>query len=328
MLPCRTMILDQNTTAYRQRCALGKQVLVDGFGGLAAFGDRPHHQRLAAAHVARSEDAFDRSHVFLVRRHVASVVQLQSELLDHPRVHWPEEAESQQDEVSFNGELGAWNRSERRRRTNANCVQLLDAALLVAGEADAADAPIADAALFVAALGAQLHRPHRPWRRSCAGVGWLGHDLELVDTLRALAQAGSQTIGAGVATTEDDDMFTLRQNFERRIEHIAFAAAILLWQKLHGEVDAPQFATRNREVAWTLGAARQQDGVVFVGQRLYGYIDADVRVGDEGDALGAHLLQAAIDDLLLQLEIGNPVAQQAADAIILFVYGDRVSGTP
>ena len=33
------------------------EVAVDALGGLAALGDRPHHERLAAAHVARGEDA-------------------------------------------------------------------------------------------------------------------------------------------------------------------------------------------------------------------------------------------------------------------------------
>ena len=37
-------ILDQNATAHWQRCSLCEQILVDGFGGLAAFGDRPDHQ--------------------------------------------------------------------------------------------------------------------------------------------------------------------------------------------------------------------------------------------------------------------------------------------
>ena len=77
------------------------------------------------------------------------------------------------------------NRRERRRRPHAHGMQLLHASLLVAGKAHAVDAPVADAALFVAALRAQLHRPHRPWRRWRALVWRLRHDLELVNALRA-----------------------------------------------------------------------------------------------------------------------------------------------
>ena len=80
------------------------------------------------------------------------------------------------------------------------------------------------------------------------------------------------------------------------------------------------------EVARLLGAAAEQDGVVVPGERFDGHVDAHMRVGQEGDAFGAHLLNAAVDDVLLQLEVGNAVAQQAADAVVLFIDGDGVAG--
>ncbi len=107
---------------------------------------------------------------------------------------------------------------------------------------------------------------------------------------------------------------------------VAFVAAILLRQKLHGEVNALELAAGNRQVARLLGAAAEQDRVVLSGERLDGNVDADMRVGQEGDALGAHLLDAAIDDVLFQLEVRNAVAQQAADAVVLLVDGDGVAG--
>jgi hypothetical protein len=51
-----------------------------------------------------------------------------------------------------------------------------------------------------------------------------------------------------------------------------------------------------------------------------------VRAGAEADALGAHLLQTAVDEVLLHLEIGNAVAQQAADAVGLLEDRDLVAG--
>ena len=101
---------------------------------------------------------------------------------------------------------------------------------------------------------------------------------------------------------------------------------VLLRQKLHGEVNALQFAAGNIQVARLLGAAAQQDGVVVLGQRLHRHVHAHVRVGHKRDALGAHLLDAAVDDVLLQLEVGNAVAQQSADAVALLIDGDRVAG--
>ena len=45
------------------------------------------------------------------------------------------------------------------------------------------------------------------------------------------------------------------------------------------------------QIARLLGAAAEQDGVVMFGERLDGNVDADMRVGEEGDAFGAHLLE-------------------------------------
>src|SRR5262245_37240938 len=59
------------------------KVLVDPAGCLAAFGDGPDHEGLAAAHVAGAEDSRDASHVVLVGKHVASWIELQTQLLDH-----------------------------------------------------------------------------------------------------------------------------------------------------------------------------------------------------------------------------------------------------
>jgi len=43
-----------------------------------------------------------------------------------------------------------------------------------------------------------------------------------------------------------------------------------------------------------------------LGERFNGDVDADVGIGDEGDSFGAHLLDAAVENVLLQLEVGNP----------------------
>ena len=46
-----------------ERLLLAAEVLVNGLRGAAAFGNRPHNQRLAAAHVPRRKDAGNRTHV-------------------------------------------------------------------------------------------------------------------------------------------------------------------------------------------------------------------------------------------------------------------------
>ena len=55
-------------------------------------------------------------------------------------------------------------------------------------------------------------------------------------------------------------------------------------------------------------------------------LDADMDVAVEGDALGLHLRDAAVDVALLHLEVGDAVAQQAAGLGVLLVDVDVVAG--
>ena len=59
---------------------------------------------------------------------------------------------------------------------------------------------------------------------------------------------------------------------------------------------------------------------------LDGDVDPDVDAGAELRALRPHLLQAALEDALLHLELGDPVAQQAPDAVGPLEHDDVVAG--
>ena len=121
-----------------------------------------------------------------------------------------------------------------------------------------------------------------------------------------LAQTGAEAIGAGVAAANDDDTLAVGEDGERRIDGIAFAAFVLLRQKLHGEVDSLQLATGNGQVARLLRTTGEQDGIVLVGESFDGHVDADMRVRDKGDAFGAHLFETAIDECFSSLKLGMP----------------------
>ena len=74
------------------------------------------------------------------------------------------------------------------------------------------------------------------------------------------------------------------------------------------------------------GAAGEHDGVELVAQLVDGDVDADVDVGAELGALGLHLGEAAVEVPLLHLELGDAVAQQAADAVGPLEHDDVVAG--
>ena len=96
--------------------------------------------------------------------------------------------------------------------------------------------------------------------------------------------------------------------------HLAGDAAVLLRQKVHGEVDAVEIAARRlgEEVERVLGAAGEQKRVVLLLELLGRDRHADFCVAVKDDAFGLHLLDAALNDPLLHLEVGDAVAQKAA----------------
>src|ERR1035438_7979210 len=129
------------------------QIPIDPFRRLAPFGDGPHYQRLAAAHVAGREDARHARHVIPIRRHIAAPIQRHAELLDHAVLHRPREAHGEQHQIGLQGEFRSRQRFKLRR--HAHGVQLLHVALFVAGKLHRVDAPIARAAFFVRAFDAR-----------------------------------------------------------------------------------------------------------------------------------------------------------------------------
>src|SRR5580693_998894 len=101
-------------------------------------------------------------------------------------------------------------------------------------------------------------------------------------------------------------------------ERLLGDAAILLRQEIHREVNARQFAAGDWQVARRFSAAGQRQRVIAGEQ--FAWIErvlairpaADMDAVMEGDALGFHLRHPAVDDMLLHLEIGDAVTQQAA----------------
>ena len=73
-------------------------------------------------------------------------------------------------------------------------------------------------------------------------------------------------------------------------------------------------------------AAGEHDRVELAAQLVDRHVHADVGVGAEHDAFFAEQREPAIEDSLLELELGNAVAEQPADAIGALEHRDRVAG--
>jgi hypothetical protein len=128
-----------------------------------------------------------------------------------------------------------------------------------------------------------------------------------MDRQRAMAVRCAEAVRAGVAAAQDDDAFPGREDLVR--DGVARDDLVLLRQELHREVDAGELAARDGEVARLRGAARQHDRVELaaelVGLERHAHVDARL----ERHAFGRHLRHAAVDQVLLHLEVGNAVAE-------------------
>jgi hypothetical protein len=146
----------------------------------------------------------------------------------------------------------------------------------------------------------------------------------LLDALGALPFSGAEAVGAGVAAAEDDDVLALGVD-EFLIDGPTQRPLVALREVIHREVDALQLAPGDGQIARLGRAAGQHDRVKIPPQVFNLHIETDVGVDDEFDALGFHELHAALDDALLELELGDAVHQQAADFVRALEDGDLVA---
>ena len=94
---------------------------------------------------------------------------------------------------------------------------------------------------------------------------------------------------------------------------------------VHREMDAAELAAGHGEVARLLGAAGEDEDVIIVHQPLDRDGDADLHIGAEDDALHLHLGDAPVDQHPVHLEVGDAVAEQAADPVGLLEHGRRMA---
>ena len=86
---------------------LAHEVFVYAARGLAAFGEGPYDQGLSARHIAGGEYARHGGHLVGGGGYVAATVEFHAKLFEQPFTFGVYEAESEQDKVNVEFELGA-----------------------------------------------------------------------------------------------------------------------------------------------------------------------------------------------------------------------------
>src|SRR4029453_9580889 len=113
--------------------------------------------------------------------------------------------------------------------------------------------------LLVAIVDPVDSRPLRPRVVICPDIVRLRKDLKLNKTATALSKRRSNTIGAGITATNNNDIFTLCRNvicFGVSQDALSVGA-----KEVHGQVYAVEGSTGYREVTWLRCAATQHYGV-------------------------------------------------------------------
>src|SRR6478752_1268031 len=312
-------LLGPPARSYRSKSdSLGARVLAvepfaDGRCAAPALVDRPDNQRLTAAGIARCEDARDRGRKPGCRD-VAARIALCTEPVEQLLLR-PEEAHREQDELGWARLLTAGHGLERRYA----CVALPDDALdgAVAFEPRRRDREVALAALLEGIRGAELHRPARPRRQVVRARGRrLADQLDLRHRGGPFAVCVRDAVGARVTAADHDDV--LAGGRDRRCR-CAVDDALPLGQVLHREVDAGELSPGHEQVARDARAGGHDDRVVLGAELGDVDVDADFDTEPELDALGGELSDAALDELLLDLELRHAEAHKATGRLVALV---------
>ena len=136
----------------------------------------------------------------------------------------------------------------------------------------------------------------------------------------------AQAVRSGVSSAKNHYSSARCQDFLFRIHAISRAAAILLGQELHGEVNSFQFAARNFQISGNLGPSGEQNRIEFPAQVRCRKADADIHARLKFNPLLHKLLDPPVQKAFIQFEIRDSISKQAADAVGFFKNDNVMSG--
>ncbi|MNC21323.1 hypothetical protein D3C75_692980 [compost metagenome] len=291
---------------------------------------------MTAAHVACGEDTFDAGGILAVcGLGIGALILLHAQLIQQ-LVLRPGEAQRQKHQLCRIYLLAAGNLGGDKAAVavffplDENGVDFLHVAVLVAHKTLGGHQVVTGIAAMLGGgfLLAVVHLegfgPFRP--RVIVGpvLGSLGHNFELVNTVGAMTDRGSDTVGTGVAAADDDNVLACCGDISA-VGMVGIQQALgVLVQELHRQVDALQLAAFSGKVAAFGGAAAKHNSVKLSLQLFRRIILANFCVGDEGDAFLLQQLHTAFHNGFLQLHVGDAVHQKPAGTVGAFEYGNGV----
>src|SRR5215211_6466531 len=284
------MLSRQQTAAH--------QILVRLTGGLAALGDGRNDQVGPQPGVAGDKDVglFRAETVLGVYGAALGVAEVH--LVHKAIAHRAREADGEQDEVDLYLEVRAFDGAGLAvgGALGLDGVHPFDMAACTR-EAFDGDGEAAVTALLVGGVGVQDEGPVGPGE-IVGGVGRTGAVGQDLDRGAAFAVGVAEAVRARVAAAEDNDVLARGGDLDLRVGREAGDPPVLLYQVVHREMDAAEFAARHVEVASLQGADGEDDGVELALELFRGRVLADVGISAELDAFLFHDGDAALDDPL------------------------------
>src|SRR5215218_4593098 len=294
------MLPRQQTAAHQELVSLPRGFAPLGYGG--------HDEVSAQPGVAGYEDAWlsGTETVFGVDGAPVSVAKVH---LPHKAVaHGACEADGEQDEVGLYLEVRAFDRySLSVGAFGLDCVHLFDVAFC-AREACDGHGEAALAALLMGRVGVQDQGPVGPGE-VVGALGRLRAVGEDLDGGASFAVGVAEAVRARVTAAKDDDVLAGGGDLDLSVCREASHPPVLLHQVVHRQMDAPEFAARQVEVASLQGTDGEDNGVELALEVFRSRVLADVGVGTELDALLLHDGDAAVDDPLFDFVVGDAVPE-------------------
>jgi len=152
--------------------------------------------------------------------------------------------------------------------------------------------------------------------------------LELVHHFGTLTVRGPQAVGTGVAAADDDHLASGSGDLDVLEAQSALLGPVGEREETPSPGGCPtaQRPGMGRSRAWVAPGREFTTAVEVLAQLLDGDVDPTFTFTRNSVHLGAHLGEAAVQDPLFHLELGDAVAQQSADAVGPFEHDHVVAG--
>ncbi len=124
-----------------------------------------------------------------------------------------------------------------------------------------------------------------------------------------MAYGGGDAVRAGIAGSDDDDVLPFGGDVFPILEIGIEQALGIGPQKLHGEINAPELATGDREVARFGGSTTQDDRIKFLEEPFGRIILAHLGIRHKLDSLVGQKVDPTLHDRLVQVRIRNAIHQ-------------------